>query len=81
MGCGAAAAAAAAAGGGGGVGGGGGGAAAAPAPAGGGGGGDAEGKVAKLMELGFDRAKCVEALQACGGNEEHAASLLFSGGF
>ncbi|EEH50972.1 ubiquitin associated protein [Micromonas pusilla CCMP1545] len=77
----AAAAAAAAAGGGGGVGGGGGGAAAAPAPAGGGGGGDAEGKVAKLMELGFDRAKCVEALQACGWNEEHAASLLFSGGF
>jgi hypothetical protein len=33
------------------------------------------------MELGFDRAKCVEALQACGWNEEHAASLLFSGGF
>ena len=41
--------------------------------------GDVEGKVAKLMELGFDRAKCVEALEASGGNEEYAASLLFSG--
>jgi DNA damage-inducible protein 1 len=38
-----------------------------------------EAKVAKLAELGFDRAKCLEALQASGGNEEYAASLLFGG--
>ena len=36
-------------------------------------------KIAKLVELGFDRAKCAEALEASGGNEEYAASLLFSG--
>ena len=42
--------------------------------------GDAdEAKVAKLVELGFDRDKCVEALRASGGNEEYAASLLFGG--
>jgi hypothetical protein len=38
-----------------------------------------EAKVVKLMELGFDRAKCLEALTASEGNEEYAASLLFSG--
>ena len=38
-----------------------------------------ESKIAKLVELGFDRAKCAEALEASGGNEEYAASLLFSG--
>jgi DNA damage-inducible protein 1 len=42
--------------------------------------GDAdEAKVAKLVELGFDRDKCAEALRASGGNEEYAASLLFGG--
>ena len=42
--------------------------------------GDAdEAKVAKLVELGFDRDKCEEALRASGGNEEYAASLLFGG--
>ena len=38
-----------------------------------------EAKVAKLVELGFDRGKCEEALRASGGNEEYAASLLFGG--
>ena len=46
----------------------------APAP-----GASTESKIAKLVELGFDRAKCAEALEASGGNEEYAASLLFSG--
>lgn len=50
----------------------------APAPAASGG-TDMESKVAKLVELGFDRAKCLEALNASGGSEEYAASLLFSG--
>ena len=48
----------------------------APAPAPG---ASTEAKIAKLVELGFDRAKCAEALEASGGNEEYAASLLFSG--
>jgi DNA damage-inducible protein 1 len=48
-------------------------AAAAPAA------GDMEAKVAKLIELGFDRAKCLEALSASGGDQEYAASILFSG--
>ena len=48
----------------------------APAPAPG---ASTESKIAKLVELGFDRAKCAEALEASGGNEEYAASLLFSG--
>jgi len=59
--------------------GGGGGAAATPAPAAAAPAGDMEAKVVKLMELGFDRAKCLEALTASEGNEEYAASLLFSG--
>jgi DNA damage-inducible protein 1 len=46
----------------------------APAP-----GASTESKIAKLVELGFDREKCAEALEASGGNEEYAASLLFSG--
>jgi DNA damage-inducible protein 1 len=55
-----------------------------PSAPGGGGGGSGSGsgvesKIAKLIELGFDRAKCIEALDASGGNEEYAASLLFSG--
>jgi len=41
----------------------------AAAAAGGAGGAAMEGKVVKLMELGFDRAKCLEALGAAGGNE------------
>jgi DNA damage-inducible protein 1 len=48
----------------------------APAPAPG---ASTESKIAKLVELGFDRAKCAEALEVSGGNEEYAASLLFSG--
>jgi DNA damage-inducible protein 1 len=36
-----------------------------------------EAKVARLMALGFPRQLCLEVLAACGGNEEHAASLLF----
>ena len=39
----------------------------APAPAPG---ASTESKIAKLVELGFDRAKCAEALEASGGNEE-----------
>ena len=37
-----------------------------------------EEKVAKLMGLGFDRNQCLVALRAANGNEELAASLLFS---
>jgi DNA damage-inducible protein 1 len=35
---------------------------------------------AQLTALGFSEALAAEALAACGGNVEHAASLLFSGG-
>jgi len=41
----------------------------------------AEGGVAQLAALGFPKKDAEEALQACGGNVEQAASLLFSGGF
>ena len=51
----------------------------APAPAPGAAPADLESKVAKLVELGFDRAKCLQALASSDGNEEYAASLLFSG--
>ena len=36
----------------------------------------------RLMALGFSRQQCAEALAACAGNEEQAASLLWdmSGG-
>eukprot|EP00898_Chlorokybus_atmophyticus_P004051 jgi/Chlat1/4647/Chrsp3S00435 len=37
-------------------------------------------KIARLMALGFDRGAAQQALRACNGNEEHAASLLFDGG-
>lgn len=37
-----------------------------------------EQKIATLMDLGFPREKCIQALHAAGGNEEMAASLLFS---
>lgn len=37
-----------------------------------------EEKVSKLMGLGFDRNQCLVALRAANGNEELAASLLFS---
>ena len=35
-------------------------------------------KINVLMQLGFPREKCIAALRAAGGNEEIAASLLFS---
>ena len=37
-----------------------------------------EEKITTLMQLGFPREKCIAALQAAGGNEDMAASLLFS---
>ena len=37
-----------------------------------------EEKVSKLMGLGFDRNQCLVALRVANGNEELAASLLFS---
>ncbi|CAK8565803.1 unnamed protein product [Lathyrus sativus] len=36
-----------------------------------------EGKVAKLVELGFERQAVIEALQLFNGNEEQAAGFLF----
>ena len=39
-----------------------------------------ESKIQTLAELGFTREKCIAALQAANGNEEIAASLLFSTG-
>lgn len=39
-----------------------------------------ESKIQMLAELGFTREKCIAALQAANGNEEIAASLLFSTG-
>ena len=47
---------------------------AAPAAAGG-----DDAKIAKLMELGFTKEQCEQALGAAGGNEEHAAAILFGG--
>ena len=47
---------------------------AAPAAAGGN-----DAKIAKLMELGFPKEQCEQALSAAGGNEEHAAAILFGG--
>lgn len=43
-------------------------------------GGDAdnETKVTQLIGLGFTREMAEEALKACGGSIDHAASLLFS---
>lgn len=35
--------------------------------------------VSKLTELGFSREESIQALQACGGNADAAASMLFSG--
>jgi len=37
-----------------------------------------EDQISRLMELGFSRDQCIAALQAAGGNEEMAGSLLFS---
>lgn len=42
-------------------------------------GGDFEAKVIKLVELGFDRASVIQALQLCNGNEDQAAGYLFGG--
>eukprot|EP00271_Cylindrocystis_brebissonii_P000653 TRINITY_DN10794_c0_g1_i1.p1 TRINITY_DN10794_c0_g1~~TRINITY_DN10794_c0_g1_i1.p1 ORF type:complete len:459 (-),score=130.26 TRINITY_DN10794_c0_g1_i1:499-1875(-) len=39
----------------------------------------AEAKVARLVELGFDRRAALEALEMCNGNEEQAAGFLFGG--
>eukprot|EP00210_Caulerpa_lentillifera_P007891 g7532.t1 len=36
-----------------------------------------EDKIQRLMDLGFDRLRCVRALQETGGNEETAAAILF----
>ena len=36
-----------------------------------------EEKVQRLMGLGFPRDVCMQALRQAGGNEEHAAALLF----
>jgi DNA damage-inducible protein 1 len=36
-----------------------------------------EGKIERLMSLGFSRQRVVEALEATDGNEEFAGSLLF----
>lgn len=33
----------------------------------------------QLVSLGFDRSQAINALRACGGNVEYAASLLFQG--
>ncbi len=41
---------------------------------------DGDEKVERLIALGFDQQQCMEALAACNGNEEHAASLLFEMG-
>lgn len=38
-----------------------------------------EGKVQRLIELGFDRATVLQALSLFNGNEEQAASYLFGG--
>ncbi|KAL6195219.1 hypothetical protein ACLB2K_030839 [Fragaria x ananassa] len=40
---------------------------------------DFEAKIAKLVELGFGRDAVIQALQLFNGNEEQAASFLFSG--
>ncbi|MCO5591895.1 hypothetical protein L7F22_045888 [Adiantum nelumboides] len=40
---------------------------------------ETESKITKLMQLGFDRNKCLQALQLFNGNEEQAASYLFGG--
>uniref|UniRef100_A0A0D6R3V1 DNA damage-inducible protein 1 n=1 Tax=Araucaria cunninghamii TaxID=56994 RepID=A0A0D6R3V1_ARACU len=42
-------------------------------------GSDYEVKIAKLMELGFDRASVIQALNLFNGNEEQAAGFLFGG--
>ncbi|EPS70898.1 hypothetical protein M569_03862, partial [Genlisea aurea] len=41
--------------------------------------GDFEAKIAKLVELGFDREQAIQALQLFNGNEEQAAGFLFGG--
>jgi len=38
-----------------------------------------EAKIAKLVELGFDRASVIQALNLFNGNEEQAAGFLFGG--
>jgi DNA damage-inducible protein 1 len=42
--------------------------------------GYAEDEIAKLTSLGFSKEQAIEALKACGGNTELAASFLFQGG-
>ena len=43
-------------------------------------GGANEANVKELMEMGFERAKVLEALSVCEGNKEHAATYLMQGG-
>lgn len=38
-----------------------------------------EGKIAKLVELGFSREAVIQALRLFEGNEEQAAGFLFGG--
>lgn len=42
-------------------------------------GSDFEAKVAKLVELGFERNDVIQALKLFNGNEEQAAGFLFGG--
>ena len=42
-------------------------------------GADFESKIAKLVELGFDRRAAIQALNLFNGNEEQAAGYLFGG--
>jgi hypothetical protein len=38
-----------------------------------------EADVKELMELGFEKARVLEALSICDGNKEHAATYLMGG--
>ena len=40
---------------------------------------DKEEALTQLMDLGFSREQCEQALKASGGNVDHAAALLFGG--
>ena len=38
-----------------------------------------EGKIENLMNMGFERDKCIQALRASFGNEERAVEYLVNG--